>query len=70
MKVQVLQDILEFNDELAAENRSIFDANHVFVLNMMSSPGAGKTTLLEKTLKEEGIEFFKIPMPTTPDTDA
>ncbi|MDY6789659.1 MAG: DUF1178 family protein [Thermodesulfobacteriota bacterium] len=24
----------------------------------------------EKTLEEEGIEFFKIPMPTTPDTDA
>ena len=24
----------------------------------------------EKTLKEEGIEFFKIPMPSTPDTDA
>ena len=24
----------------------------------------------EKTLKEEGIEFFKIPMPTPPDTDA
>ncbi|MBW2606814.1 MAG: DUF1178 family protein [Deltaproteobacteria bacterium] len=24
----------------------------------------------EKTLEEEGIEFFKIPMPTPPDTDA
>lgn len=24
----------------------------------------------EKTLEEEGIEFFKIPLPTTPDTDA
>ena len=24
----------------------------------------------EKTLEEEGIEFFKVPMPTTPDTDA
>jgi len=24
----------------------------------------------EKTLKEEGIEFFKVPMPTPPDTDA
>ena len=24
----------------------------------------------EKTMKEEGIEFFKIPMPTPPDTDA
>ena len=24
----------------------------------------------EKTLKEEGIEFFKIPMPSPPDTDS
>lgn len=24
----------------------------------------------EKTLKEEGVQFFKIPMPATPDTDA
>jgi hypothetical protein len=24
----------------------------------------------EKTLEEEGIEFFKIPMPVSPDTDA
>ena len=24
----------------------------------------------EKTLEEEGIEFFKVPMPTPPDTDA
>ena len=24
----------------------------------------------EKTLKEEGIQFFKIPMPTPPDTDS
>ena len=24
----------------------------------------------EKTLKKEGVQFFKIPMPVTPDTDA
>lgn len=24
----------------------------------------------EKTLKEEGVEFFKLPLPTTPDTDS
>lgn len=24
----------------------------------------------EKTLKEEGVQFFKIPIPATPDTDA
>ena len=24
----------------------------------------------EKTLKEEGVQFFKVPMPATPDTDS
>ena len=24
----------------------------------------------EKTLKKEGVEFFKLPLPTTPDTDS
>ena len=27
------------------------------------------TSLEEKTLKEEGIKFFKIPVPSTPETD-
>ncbi|MGD2269532.1 MAG: DUF1178 family protein [Desulfobacterales bacterium] len=24
----------------------------------------------EKALKKEGVEFFKLPLPTTPDTDS
>ena len=60
MKVQVLQDILEFNDDLAAKNRNTFDKKHVFVLNIMSSPGAGKTTFLERTLKDEFLKDYRI----------
>lgn len=51
IKVQVLSDILQFNESYAAENRRIFDENRIFAVNIMSSPGAGKTTLLERTLE-------------------
>lgn len=60
MKVQVLQNILEFNDTLADQNRGVFDAHKVFVINLMSSPGAGKTTLLERTLKEGVLKDYRI----------
>lgn len=48
MKVTVVKNILAANDRIAEENRNAFEANDVFVINLMSSPGAGKTTLLEE----------------------
>ncbi|MEW6440740.1 MAG: hydrogenase nickel incorporation protein HypB [bacterium] len=51
IKIQVLNDILEFNESFATENRRVFDRNKTFAVNLMSSPGAGKTTLLERTLE-------------------
>jgi hydrogenase nickel incorporation protein HypB len=49
MKINVMTDILEANDRLAAASSGIFKENRNLVLNLMSSPGAGKTSLLEKT---------------------
>ena len=49
MKINVMTDILEANDRIAAGNRAVFDRHRNLVLNLMSSPGAGKTTLLERT---------------------
>jgi len=49
MRINVMADILQANDRIAALNRQVFDGNRNLVLNLMSSPGAGKTTLLEKT---------------------
>ncbi|MBM4445955.1 MAG: hydrogenase nickel incorporation protein HypB [Chloroflexi bacterium] len=49
MKINVMTDILEANDRIAAVNSDVFNKNRNLVLNLMSSPGAGKTTLLEKT---------------------
>ena len=42
--------VLAKNDELAAQNRSLFEQRGITALNVMSSPGAGKTTLLERTI--------------------
>lgn len=50
IKVPVVRNILQANERLAAENRSRFDTNGIFTINLMSSPGAGKTSLLEKTI--------------------
>lgn len=50
MEIQVMEDILGKNDQLASENQMLFAKQGVFVLNLMGSPGSGKTSLLEKTM--------------------
>jgi hydrogenase nickel incorporation protein HypB len=52
MKISVVSKILEANERLAEENRTLFDKTKTLVLNLMSAPGAGKTTLLERTISE------------------
>lgn len=54
MKISVVKNILEANDRIAEQNKSIFDEKGMLVINLMSSPGAGKTTLLENTI--EGLK--------------
>ncbi|HNY66593.1 MAG TPA: hydrogenase nickel incorporation protein HypB [Deltaproteobacteria bacterium] len=49
-KISVVKQVLDANDRIAQENRAVFDAKSIFVINLMSSPGAGKTTLVEKTI--------------------
>lgn len=50
--ITIERKILEKNDEIAAENRSLFARHGVFVINMVSSPGAGKTSILERSLEQ------------------
>jgi len=52
--VTIETDILAKNDRLAEANRTLFVAQGVFVLNLVSSPGSGKTSLLERTLSDLG----------------
>jgi hydrogenase nickel incorporation protein HypB len=51
MKIPVVRNILEVNDRVAKQNRTLFGQHKVFVFNLMSSPGAGKTSLLERTIE-------------------
>jgi len=47
---EVVQNLLEANDRVAAHNREHFDSHGVLAINLMSSPGSGKTALLEATI--------------------
>jgi hydrogenase nickel incorporation protein HypB len=51
MKISVVKNILDANDRIAEQNRSIFKEKGLTVINLMSSPGAGKTSLLERTIE-------------------
>lgn len=49
-QVTLESNILEANEQLAAENKSFFNRQGIFVINFMSAPGAGKTSVLEATI--------------------
>lgn len=49
--ITVERKVLAKNDAIAAEIRSKFEENGVFVINIVSSPGSGKTSLVEKTIE-------------------
>lgn len=44
------QNVLDKNDQYAAQNRMLFQ--HLLALNILSSPGAGKTTLIQRILHD------------------
>jgi hydrogenase nickel incorporation protein HypB len=48
--IKLEENILQKNDEIAAENREFLKHKGVVAVNLISSPGSGKTTLLERTL--------------------
>ena len=50
MKVKVLKNILDANDQIANRNRQMLDSQKVLAVNIMSSPGAGKTSLILQTI--------------------
>ena len=49
-KIEVIQNILEANESIAAQNQRLLDKHKVFAINIMSSPGAGKTSLILQTM--------------------
>ncbi len=51
-RVQIQQNVLAKNDEVAMRNRSYLAERGIVAVNLISSPGSGKTMLLEKTLEQ------------------
>ena len=47
----VERKVLGKNDEIADQNRKLFEDHAILALNLVSSPGAGKTSLLERMLE-------------------
>ena len=50
--LEIQQNVLSKNDQLAQRLRNRFQAAGVAVFNLVSSPGTGKTAFLEVTLRE------------------
>jgi hydrogenase nickel incorporation protein HypB len=50
--IEIKEDILSDNKNLADEIRDMLRRHHVFLLNLMASPGGGKTSLILQTIRE------------------
>lgn len=50
MQIKVMTNILDRNDQIAAEVNEKLSARGIFVVNLLGSPGCGKTSLLEHTI--------------------
>jgi hydrogenase nickel incorporation protein HypB len=49
-RIEIVQDILNVNDQIAEQTSSELHLHHIFSMNIMASPGAGKTSLIMRTL--------------------
>jgi len=73
MKIQIVRDVLEANDQLADSIRGEAKKLGFTLINIMSSPGSGKTSLLESVipeLKKKGIRLAVIEGDITTTADA
>jgi hydrogenase nickel incorporation protein HypB len=52
MQVQVVENVLKLNDEMASMNRARLRKAGVFTIDIMGAPGCGKTALIEATLQK------------------
>lgn len=51
MQIKVMTNILDKNNQIAAEVHERLSAAGILVLNLLGSPGCGKTSLLENTIR-------------------
>ena len=57
MKIEVVENVMQYNKEEAEANRNLFKKNRILVINMLSAPGAGKTSLIIETIKRIGKKY-------------
>lgn len=55
--IDIREEILSDNQNLANDIRSRLQDNQVFMLNLMSSPGSGKTSLIVETIRRLKDQF-------------
>jgi len=60
MKINVVKNILDANEQMAAENKLFFEKRQIVAVNIMASPGAGKTSLILRTIEELGAPIAVI----------
>ena len=71
--VEVKEDLLAKNEEIAIDLRKTLKEKHIFLLNVMASPGSGKTTLLIRLieeLKSQGVRIGVLEADIDSDVDA
>jgi len=56
-RVQVVENIMNANDQVAQINRQTLDKAGAFSINLMASPGAGKTSFILKTIEAMQPEY-------------
>jgi hydrogenase nickel incorporation protein HypB len=55
--IEIKEDILADNKELAAKIRTQLKNSRTYLLNLMASPGAGKTSLIMKTIEQLKVRY-------------
>lgn len=57
MEITVMSNIMEKNEEVAAEINAMLTRRGIFTVNLLGSPGCGKTSLVEQTISLLKNEF-------------
>lgn len=55
--INVVENILVANDQIALENSQILETDGVMAFNIMASPGAGKTSFILKTIEKLSTKY-------------
>ncbi|HEX3050395.1 MAG TPA: hydrogenase nickel incorporation protein HypB [Aggregatilineaceae bacterium] len=56
-EIEIVENILSVNDQLALNTQKDLDGLHVLGLNVMASPGGGKTSVIYKTIEALKDEY-------------